>query len=236
MRINGQALIYVWAKEQIKNNKKSSYLKQDRKNKKEHKNCEQIDADVTERTDVTGVKQAADVIKTTEVTQTKEDIDFTNVKQAVDVIKTIDITQTKEDRDVIKTTEETQTKEDSDVTETTKVTNVKRAVDMIETIDETQTKEVSDVTETVENKESEVRFQLPVHENRKEFKYNDLLVPWKLKNKSEERQEENGVFLRYYHVFEDNELENLFKTISEVEIISSYYDQGNCCVLIKRVK
>ena len=51
-----------------------------------------------------------------------------------------------------------------------------------------------------------------MHENRTNFKHNDLLVPWK--NKSDEE-----TFHRFYHVFEEGELESLM------------YEQGNKCVI-----
>lgn len=129
LKNNGEALIYVWAKDQAKNNEKSSYLKQDRKNRKE-----------------------------------SEEYAFS---------------------------------------------------------DDTKTRTVLNET-----------LNLPVHTNRKQFQHQDVLVPWKLKN---ETLVENNTFLRYYHVFEENELEDLCKKISGVEISNSYYDQGNWCVLIKKV-
>lgn len=126
LRINGQALIYVWAKDQFKNNEKSSYLKQDRKNRKE-------------------VQCVSNEAKT----------------------------------EVL--------------------------------LDE--------------------KINLPVHTNRKQFQHQDVLVPWKLKNGNSV----DNTFLRYYHVFEENELENLCKKVQGVQICNSYYDQGNWCVLIKKV-
>lgn len=72
---------------------------------------------------------------------------------------------------------------------------------------------------------------LPVHVNRTQFKYKDVLVPWKLKNNNESNE---NTFLRYYHVFEENELENLCLKINNAVILKSYYDQGNWCVLIRK--
>ncbi|XP_015793548.1 alkylated DNA repair protein alkB homolog 8-like isoform X2 [Tetranychus urticae] len=68
---------------------------------------------------------------------------------------------------------------------------------------------------------------LPVHCNRTEFKQQDLFVPWKNKNQDKE-------FLRYYHVFREHELELLFSDVHGVEIIESYYDQGNWCVIFQK--
>lgn len=73
------------------------------------------------------------------------------------------------------------------------------------------------------------QLNLPVHTNRKQFQHQDVLVPWKLRN------EENNTFLRYYHVFEEHELENLCRRVEGVHVCNSYYDQGNWCVLIKKV-
>ncbi|XP_017078692.1 alkylated DNA repair protein alkB homolog 8 [Drosophila eugracilis] len=70
---------------------------------------------------------------------------------------------------------------------------------------------------------------LPVHTNRTEFQQQDVLVPWKTKD------EHNTTYLRYYHVFEEEELENLVSQLSEVQLIKSYYDQGNHCVIFEKI-
>lgn len=75
------------------------------------------------------------------------------------------------------------------------------------------------------------KLNLPLHTNRKQFQHQDVLVPWKLKNSGSE----NNLFLRYYHVFEEGELESLCSKVNNLEICRSYYDQGNWCVLIKKV-
>lgn len=80
----------------------------------------------------------------------------------------------------------------------------------------------------------EEEIQLPVHRNRTQFSHTsdgNVLVPWKLKSKEEDDQK---VFLRYYHVFDEGELENLCTELPNIEIIQSYYDQGNHCVVIKK--
>ncbi|XP_066140691.1 alkylated DNA repair protein alkB homolog 8 [Euwallacea fornicatus] len=69
---------------------------------------------------------------------------------------------------------------------------------------------------------------LPVHTNRSNFQANDVLVPWKLKD------EDKTTFLRFYHVFEEDELDSLCRKIDNIEIVKSYYDQGNWCVLLKK--
>ncbi|CRL05559.1 CLUMA_CG018032, isoform A [Clunio marinus] len=79
----------------------------------------------------------------------------------------------------------------------------------------------------------ENEIELPIHQNRTQFHHTNLLVPWKLKEKDIPKEQQK-VFLRYYHVFEDGELENLCKEFKNVDIIKSYYDQGNHCVVIKK--
>ncbi|XP_050067122.1 alkylated DNA repair protein alkB homolog 8 [Anopheles maculipalpis] len=74
---------------------------------------------------------------------------------------------------------------------------------------------------------------LPVHTNRTQFQHQDLLVPWKLRtNESLEKT----TFLRYYHVFEEHELEKLCLAsgTDQIELVESYYDQGNWCVVLEK--
>lgn len=79
----------------------------------------------------------------------------------------------------------------------------------------------------------ENEIELPVHTNRTQFHHTNLLVPWKLKDKeiSEEKQK---VFLRYYHVFQDDELQEVCKNENNAEILKYYYDQGNHCVILQK--
>ena len=80
-------------------------------------------------------------------------------------------------------------------------------------------------------KNNDVDLELPVHKNRTNFVHSDVLVPW-TKTKS-------GTFHRFYHVFEEGELERLvLKATSnndEVKIEKSYYDQGNWCVIFQKI-
>lgn len=125
LRVGGEALIYVWAKQQVKNDQKSTYIKQDRKNRK-----------------------SEDVVSVTTG-------DFF-------------------------------------------------------------------VAEGV---------HLPVHTNRRDFNHSDVLVPWKVKGQSENTLPR----LRFYHVFEEGELDSLCGQVENVSIVKSYYDQGNYCVLFKKL-
>lgn len=129
LKVNGRCLIYVWAKDQNLNKEKSSYLKQDRKNRKEN-------APINE--------------------QTSENVTVTG-----------------------------------------------------------------DVT-------------LPVHTNRTQFQHQDLLVPWKLK--PELANNDENLFLRFYHVFEEGELQRLCSQLDYIKIVKYYYDQGNWCCIFEKIK
>ena len=82
--------------------------------------------------------------------------------------------------------------------------------------------------------EVDTQYNLPVHDNRTDFKHSDVLVPWKLNPNSPSLQnvsEEKGeVFLRFYHVFSDGELEKLCRRIRNLKVRQMYYDQGNWCI------
>ena len=92
---------------------------------------------------------------------------------------------------------------------------------------------------------------LPVHINRTAFEKQDIFVPWHLKHStSAARQErtttsfdrsasgdsssESNVLHRYYHTFVEGELERLCGTIENVDVVDSYYDQGNWCIVLKK--
>lgn len=77
---------------------------------------------------------------------------------------------------------------------------------------------------------------LPVHTNRTQFMHQDVLVPWKVSRTKNVIEDKSGTtFLRYYHVFEQHELESLCETIDDVTVENSYYDNGNWCVVLEKV-
>ncbi|XP_065369880.1 alkylated DNA repair protein alkB homolog 8 [Calliphora vicina] len=88
----------------------------------------------------------------------------------------------------------------------------------------------------MDEKAKEAPVTLPVHSNRTTFQQQDVLVPWKVKAPQNEQNGEKPTFLRYYHVFEENELDVLLHGIPEVQILNSYYDQGNHCCIFEKVK
>lgn len=83
---------------------------------------------------------------------------------------------------------------------------------------------------------------LPVHTNRTQFVHQDILVPWKMKKATDTSRDASGVinscentFLRYYHVFEERELESLCTELDGITMRKSYYDQGNWCVVFQKM-
>ena len=76
--------------------------------------------------------------------------------------------------------------------------------------------------------------ELPIHTNRTQFKAQDVLVPWKLKPSDKNRQAEKVTFLRFYHVFMEQELVELCEKVDNLFVVDSYYDQGNCCVIFEK--
>lgn len=83
-------------------------------------------------------------------------------------------------------------------------------------------------TEEINMEQQQVQVPLPVHTNRTEFQQQDVYVPWKTKD------EQRTTFLRYYHVFEEQELEHLVAQLENVKLVRSYYDQGNHCVIFEK--
>uniref|UniRef100_A0A146LKU3 tRNA (carboxymethyluridine(34)-5-O)-methyltransferase n=1 Tax=Lygus hesperus TaxID=30085 RepID=A0A146LKU3_LYGHE len=82
--------------------------------------------------------------------------------------------------------------------------------------------------------EKDVSVELPVHVNRTDFSngQNDVFVPWKLKLESS--SDPSSTHLRFYHLFDECELESLCVEAG-AHIIKSYYDNGNWCCLISKI-
>ncbi|XP_022086771.1 alkylated DNA repair protein alkB homolog 8-like isoform X2 [Acanthaster planci] len=88
---------------------------------------------------------------------------------------------------------------------------------------------------------------LSIHKNRTEFESQDMLVPWHLKKQTGEKdgtptpkngtgcEEEIPVYHRFYHVFQEGELEALCRMVDGLEIKSSHYDQGNWGIVIRKL-
>jgi alkylated DNA repair protein alkB homolog 8 len=72
--------------------------------------------------------------------------------------------------------------------------------------------------------------------NKNELKEDKSIevIPTQCEEVKKKNEEEGEVYLRFYHVFEDGELVNLFEDIKNVKIIDSFYEQGNwACTFTK---
>lgn len=90
--------------------------------------------------------------------------------------------------------------------------------------------------------------RIHVHTNRTTFLSQDLLVPWHLKGNADKNKKatsssadvpvdntsQRPVFHRYYHVFQQGELEELCLGVAGVKVLRSYHDQGNWCVELEK--
>uniref|UniRef100_A0A4W4FIU1 tRNA (carboxymethyluridine(34)-5-O)-methyltransferase n=1 Tax=Electrophorus electricus TaxID=8005 RepID=A0A4W4FIU1_ELEEL len=101
----------------------------------------------------------------------------------------------------------------------------------------------SSPTCTSENSNSMGQHKLNIHTNRTVFVSQDLLVPWHLKGDKgcteegalDKAASQHLVFHRYYHVFQEGELEKLCCLVKGVKVLDSYYDQGNWCVVLEKI-
>jgi len=79
-------------------------------------------------------------------------------------------------------------------------------------------------------KTPDVQNEIHVSAGRNMFQQQDLLIPWHLKGNEEK------VFHRFYHVFKEGELRELCNKITNIEIVEIYFDKGNWCIILKRIK
>ncbi|KAK7158131.1 hypothetical protein R3I93_009358 [Phoxinus phoxinus] len=90
--------------------------------------------------------------------------------------------------------------------------------------------------------------RIHVHTNRTAFLSQDLLVPWHLKGNADKNKgatssstdvpvdntSQSPVFHRYYHVFQQGELEEMCLSVAGVKVLRSYHDQGNWCAELEK--
>ncbi|XP_009290865.1 tRNA (carboxymethyluridine(34)-5-O)-methyltransferase ALKBH8 isoform X1 [Danio rerio] len=107
---------------------------------------------------------------------------------------------------------------------------------------------ISDIRCTDDGLSNVTQPKIHVHTNRTAFLSQDLLVPWHLKGNMEnkkgaasgcadipvENAKQKPVFHRYYHVFQQGELEELCLGVKGVKVLRSYHDQGNWCVELEK--
>jgi len=76
-------------------------------------------------------------------------------------------------------------------------------------------------------------FEQPRFENEKT---QDVNVKWLLQKKYSEKKESDEIFYRYYHLFKENELENLISHINTLEIMESGNQYDNWYCVIKKIE
>ncbi|RXN32301.1 alkylated DNA repair alkB -like protein [Labeo rohita] len=106
----------------------------------------------------------------------------------------------------------------------------------------------SDVKCTEDDFGSMTQPRIHIHTNRTAFVSQDLLVPWHLKSNADKNKgaasgstkgpmdntSQGPVFHRYYHVFQQGELEDMCCGVTGVKVLRSYHDQGNWCVELEK--
>ncbi|KAK8809537.1 hypothetical protein WA158_000480 [Blastocystis sp. Blastoise] len=82
---------------------------------------------------------------------------------------------------------------------------------------------------------------------RRQFDKQDVMVDWHLQNKyfdkdknivddiEESKEKQAVVYKRFYHVFNDGELEFLCNKISNIKINNLYFEHANWCIEIERI-
>lgn len=86
------------------------------------------------------------------------------------------------------------------------------------------------------DKDTQSKMIFPVHTNRKHFATQDVFVPWTNKTtwKSPDASSGDDTYLRYYHVFKENELVQICESLPNCEITQSYHDNGNWALILQK--
>ncbi|XP_071951542.1 tRNA (carboxymethyluridine(34)-5-O)-methyltransferase alkbh8-like [Antedon mediterranea] len=216
LRPGGKALVTVWALEQEKNKKKSTYLKKTK-------------SDAKSRSNKIGAIQDRKIENKLGV----EDINISNlnIEELSDDKLCSSGGATQGDKiDSLKVCGEeagTTLMNSSDLSETTGKS-------------ESATSEIT-INENVASLgdtgvEAPVNSDLNVHSNRTQFKQQDMLVPWHFKKPGEKVTSEKDfeVYHRFYHVFVDGELQSLCSELSDVTIDKCYYVEGNWFIIFQK--
>ncbi len=227
----GQALIYVWAFEQELDKKKSNYLKESRREQKEAQK-QDIPHPLLDTTDL-GQKYDGqhEMIETP--------------SESVGTEFTASSITTAGSIDVISAHRNSKAASSSDVNPIPPHQHGSTAI-----ADSCSEKAAEEISTSQTDK-------ISIHTNRTSFKEQDMLVPWTLKenqNASSGQAEAvatypddvpedskpgascGSVYHRYYHLFRKGELEDMCSSVSGTEIIQSYYDKGNWCVIVQKTK
>jgi len=72
---------------------------------------------------------------------------------------------------------------------------------------------------------------LEQEENSKRvFNQQDMMVPWQM----QKRFGDQNTYLRYCHLYKKGEIEELLQNVPNIDIINSFYDSSNWCVIVKK--
>jgi ubiquinone/menaquinone biosynthesis C-methylase UbiE len=82
--------------------------------------------------------------------------------------------------------------------------------------------------EKEEQKSEETAETVPKSEESKEISEDKKI------KKAENEKEKEKVFKRYYHMFKENELNILINKVEGLEIVKTYYDTANWCVISQK--
>ena len=107
-----------------------------------------------------------------------------------------------------------------------------------------------------ENLNGKGRTKITLNEKRNVFEQQDLLVPWHYRGSEKKKHRRNvddsdmqddtldcikctndkeeKTYQRFYHVFREGELEDICQNIGNVNLVESYYDKGNWCVILEK--
>lgn len=76
---------------------------------------------------------------------------------------------------------------------------------------------------------------------RRQFCAQDMLVPWHLRKRKDGADNDrilgdwHRVYRRFYHVYQQGELEDELCDVGGIEIVKSYFDHQNWCVMVRKL-
>jgi hypothetical protein len=72
------------------------------------------------------------------------------------------------------------------------------------------------------------------------FEAQDMLVPWHLRGRKAGASSDKilgsteKVYMRYYHVYAERELETELALVDHLRVVESFYDHQNWCAVVER--
>lgn len=92
-----------------------------------------------------------------------------------------------------------------------------------------------------ENSEGEKGGKTTSKMMRRRFCAQDMLVPWHLRKRKDGADNDrvlgdwHRVYRRFYHVYRQGELEDELRDVGGIEILKSYFDHQNWCVIVRKL-